>query len=120
MLIEVNTDRNIQGSEELNAFVERVLEQDLGRFEKAITRIEVHLADENADKTGERDKRCTLEARIAHHQPMAVTHHADSVHQAIEQASHKLLRALNSMEGRMREFVIPKGMIAKKEQDSSL
>ena len=48
-----------------------------------ITRIEVHLSDENSLKGGDHDKRCMLEARIAGMQPLAVTHLAESLVAAV-------------------------------------
>lgn len=101
MNIQVNTDHNIEGSAELNRYVSTSLGDVLERFKVAITRIEVHLSDENASKTGGMDKRCLLEARISHHQPIVVSHHDTSIHQAIETASGKLLRALDHMTGKL-------------------
>lgn len=103
MNIQVNTDHNIAGSAELNCYIEASLAGVLERFKIAITRIEVHLSDENASKTGGMDKRCLLEARISHHQPIVVSHHDTSIHQAIETASEKLLRAIESMTGRLTD-----------------
>jgi hypothetical protein len=48
----------------------------LARFK--VTRLEVHLADENSDKFGINDKRCLIEARPVNMQPVAVTNHADT------------------------------------------
>lgn len=101
MNIQVSTDHNISGSSELNNYVEMNLTDVLSRFKGQITRIEVHLSDENANKTGGMDKRCLLEARIAHHQPIVVSHHDNSIHQAIETAADKLLRSLEHMVGKL-------------------
>jgi ribosomal subunit interface protein len=110
MNIQVNTDHNIEGSAELNSYVQSSLSEAFARFKVAITRIEVHLSDENAGKTGGNDKRCLLEARISHHQPIVVSHHADTIHQAIEMASDKLLRALDSMAGKLTDRTSPKDL----------
>ena len=110
MNIQVNTDHNIEGSAELNSYVQSSLAEAFARFKVAITRIEVHLSDENAGKTGGNDKRCLLEARISHHQPIVVSHHADTIHQAIEMASDKLLRALDSMAGKLTDRTSPKDL----------
>lgn len=103
MQIQVNSDHNIDGGEDLAAYVTSNLTDQFDRFKNAITRIEVYLSDENAAKSGGKDKKCLLEARIANHQPLAVTHHADSLHQAIDGASDKLLRAISNMAGRMTD-----------------
>jgi len=47
MIIQVNTDHNIEGSAELNTYIETSLSEVFERFKVAITRIEVHLGDEN-------------------------------------------------------------------------
>jgi len=103
MQVQVNCDKNIEGGEELMSYVSSTLKDGFKRFENAITRIEVHLADENGAKTKGKDKKCLLEARIANHQPLVVSHLADNLHQALDGASDKLLRAMSNMAGRMTD-----------------
>jgi ribosomal subunit interface protein len=110
MNVQVNTGNNIEGSEELNAYIISSLTEHFDRFKNAITRIEVHLSDENGNKTSANDKRCLLEARIANHQPIVVSHHADTIHQAIEIASDKLLRSLDTMVGKLTHHDSPKDL----------
>lgn len=113
MNIQVNTDHNIKGSAELNAYVSNSLSDSFARFKNAITRIEVHLSDENGNKSATgKDKRCLLEARISNHQPIVVSHHADTIHQAIDRASEKLLRALDTMVGKLTDRNSPKDIAA--------
>ena len=50
MLIQVNTDHNIEGRETLATHVQGVVEDALSRFKDQITRVEVHLSDENSGK----------------------------------------------------------------------
>lgn len=52
MHVQTNTDRNIQASESLAAQVEAVVIGALGRFVDQVTRVEVHLSDENGAKSG--------------------------------------------------------------------
>lgn len=94
MKIQVNTDRNIHGDERLAEYVEGVLLDTLDRFADRITRVEAHLADINADKGGDDDKRCMLEVRVRGRRPTAVTHHAGTVRDAVTGAAEKLERAL--------------------------
>ncbi|HSJ48931.1 MAG TPA: hypothetical protein VLA26_08800 [Gammaproteobacteria bacterium] len=70
-------------------------------YEDKITRLEVHLRDDNAHKTGPADKTCTLEARLAGLQPIAVDHTADSVTAATTGALQKLRSALESTLGKL-------------------
>ncbi|MBN1319741.1 MAG: hypothetical protein JXA87_02765, partial [Thermoleophilia bacterium] len=62
MHIQINTDRNIEGDNALAQRVEAVVRETLAHFSKHITRVEVHLRDENSgSKSGTEDKRCLLE-----------------------------------------------------------
>lgn len=104
MQIKTNTDRNIEGSEELSAQVEAVVGGALERFSDQITRVEVHLSDENGGRGGSDDKRCMMEARVEGRQPTAVTHEAPTVEEAMEGAAAKLERSLESTLGRLRSY----------------
>jgi ribosome-associated translation inhibitor RaiA len=103
MQIHINTDGNIEGRDKLLRHVETEIDTALSRFSDQITRVEVHLGDENADKSGGADKRCMLEARPAGQQPVAVTHHAATLDQACNGAAHKLQHLLESKFGRQDE-----------------
>lgn len=100
MQIQVNTDDHIQGREALAERVSGEVARFVGRFSERITRIEVHLGDENAAKSGADDKRCLIEARLAGRQPIAVTHHAATLKAALNGAGKKLRDALDSVLGR--------------------
>lgn len=102
MIIQLNTDKNIVGDERLESYISSIIEDELSHFSDHITRIEVHLADENSQKKGGNDKRCMLEARIENRQPIAVTSHANSVEAAVNEALEKLKASLATIEGRLR------------------
>jgi ribosome-associated translation inhibitor RaiA len=95
MKIQINTDNHITGREALVEQAEATVASALGHLAEHITRVEVHLSDENGNKTGGRDKRCLMEARLEGHQPIAVTDEADSLDEAIAGAADKLKRALD-------------------------
>lgn len=102
MQVQVRTDNHIHGSAELTRQVETLVEDAFGRFGNRITRVEVHLTDEaSATKNRDDDKRCVMEARLAGQQPVAVTHHANTVEQALDGASEKLGKLLESKIGRL-------------------
>lgn len=102
MKIQVNTDSNIEGHERLIAQVNRLVENALGRISDQITRVEVHLSDEDGGKSGQNDKRCMLEARLEGYQPIAVTHQAATLEFAVDGAANKLVRFIQSTVGRRR------------------
>ena len=101
MQIQINTDHNLQGGEALATSVRATVEDALSRFAAHITRVEVHLADENARKGGRDDKRCMMEARLEGHASVAVTHHAATVGQAIDGAAERLVHLLERTLGRL-------------------
>lgn len=103
MQIQVNTDNHIHGREEIVALVESSVEGAVGRFRDRITRVEAHLSDTNSHKTKGDDIRCVLEARLAGHQPIAVTHQAATVELALSGAADKLERSVESTVGRLKE-----------------
>ncbi len=103
MQVQINTDRNIEGHEALAAQVSDVVESALSRISDHITRVEVHLSDENSHKSGQNDKRCVMEARLEDRQPIAVTHQAATLDQAVDGAADKLTRLIESTLGRLRD-----------------
>jgi ribosome-associated translation inhibitor RaiA len=102
MQVFTNTDRNIAGSEALSAQVEASVTDVLRRFSEHVTRVEVHLSDENSQKGGGDDKRCMMEARLEGRPPTAVSHRASTIHLAIDGAAAKLARAIENTIGRLR------------------
>lgn len=104
MQVQVNTDRNVDGNERLVELVESMVQSELARFAEQITRVEVHVRDENSDKKGGIDDlRCMMEARLSGLQPIAVTHTAPTVEEAVDGAAGKLKRSLESTMGRLND-----------------
>jgi ribosome-associated translation inhibitor RaiA len=104
MTIQFNTDNNVRVSEELRAPLISLISEELSRFSHQITRVEVHLSDENGDKQGLNDKRCMIEARLSGMKPIAVINHANTHEQAVEGAVDKLKTSLDTTLGRLRNY----------------
>ena len=102
MTIQINSDSNITGTEGLSSFVETTIAETLKRFDNHITRVEVHLNDENSNKSGMNDKRCMLEARLEGMQPVAVTAHGDTIQEALKSALSKLKSSLDTTLGKLQ------------------
>jgi ribosome-associated translation inhibitor RaiA len=102
MQVQVNHDNNVRIGEEVADRLTQVLESSLAQFADRITRVEMHLGDENAGKHGNSDKRCMLEARLANLAPIAVTHQAETLQMAFEGALEKLDRALGHAVGKLQ------------------
>jgi len=103
MHVQVYSDSNAGAHEEFAQRVTGTIESALSRFGDQITRVEVHLTDVNAGKGGTDDKRCTMEARLAGMHPIAVSHQAGTVLHAIDGATAKLERALDSAVGKLHQ-----------------
>lgn len=110
MHIEVNSP-HIPGNVELHERVASVVEAHLRRFADALTRIEIHLNDENSHKSGADDQRCQIEVRRKGHQPLSVTHKAESLELAVDGAAEKMHSALDSMMGRLDAKVVASGQL---------
>lgn len=104
MQIQVNTDHNIDGHDALAQWVTASIESALIHVSEHITRVEVHLSDENSgQKDGSQDKRCLMEARLEGRQPIAVDHQAGSLGEAVDGAADKLARRIDSTLGKQRD-----------------
>ncbi|MEO8765458.1 MAG: HPF/RaiA family ribosome-associated protein [Ginsengibacter sp.] len=100
MTIQLNTDNNLSVHEAFGDKLHDLLSGKLNRFSEYITRLEVHLSDENGNKEGLNDKRCMLEARLKGRQPIAVTEVANNYEQAVNGAIDKLKTTLDTIIGR--------------------
>ncbi len=100
MQVQVNADANIEVHEALVGQIEAEVNTTLSRYGDQITRVEIHLSDENAGKPGKADKRCLMEARPAGRQPVAVSHEGATLGEAISGASKKLRALLEGAFGR--------------------
>jgi regulator of PEP synthase PpsR (kinase-PPPase family) len=101
MQFQFNTDENIEGREAMAAYLEAVVTGALAQFSDQLTRIEVHISDENAAKPGQHDKRCMIEARPENQKPLAVTYEASSVDAACAGAAKKMHSLLETHFGKL-------------------
>ena len=101
MIIQLNGDKNLNIHEAFGEKLNALLNHHLGRFSEHITRLEVHLSDENGRKEGQHDKRCVLEAKFEGRQPIAVTADAHTHEQSVKAAIDKLKTSLDTITGRL-------------------
>jgi ribosome-associated translation inhibitor RaiA len=99
MQILVDTDHNIEGSEEFSRHIEAGVRSVLHRYADQITRVEVHLSDQNSAKSGNADKRCLMEASPAGHQSLTVSDDAATLQGAFDGAAKKMAHLLESTLG---------------------
>ena len=103
MQIQVNSDSSVAVHGNLTHLVESTVHHALKHFGDRITRVEVHLSDVNAHKSGPTDKRCLMEARPAGLDPVAVSDQAAAFDDAVKGAAQKLKRALDASFGREKK-----------------
>ena len=103
MQIQVNTDHNVKGGDLLIQHVEGLLNDSLDSFKDEVTRVEVHISDENSHKGGDDDLRCTMEARLRGLQPIAVTYNDENIDLAISGAADRITRSVRKTIEKRRE-----------------
>ena len=91
--IEMNF-AGVETSAPLELHIEEMVDYAVAHVEPHITRVEIYLHDDNADKQGATDKRCVMEVRPAGRKPFAVEERGDDVYGVIKGAAEKLRRAL--------------------------
>lgn len=102
MKIQFNTDKTINGEDRHHDYFTTIITDSLKRFESQITRVEVHLSDENGKKEGLNNMLCLLEARVEGRQPIAVSCQSDTVELAVKGALDKLKTSLTTIIGRLQ------------------
>jgi ribosome-associated translation inhibitor RaiA len=107
MQIQIHTDHHIEGHEALVTWATGEIKNALSHHSAHITRVEVHLSDENGHKSGTHDKRCVMEARLQGRQPLAVTEHAPTLYLCVTGAAEKLNRLIESTLGRAARIDVP-------------
>ncbi|PKM05117.1 MAG: ribosomal subunit interface protein [Gammaproteobacteria bacterium HGW-Gammaproteobacteria-6] len=100
MQVQVNS-KHIQGSTRLHEWVTAAVTDQLDHYDDYLTRIEIHISDDNAHKGGADDKRCQIEMRPKGHQALSVKHKAESLEQAVNGAASKARHALEHLMGRL-------------------
>ncbi len=100
MEIDIGSDHNINVHEPWAEELKSTVSHALRHQREHLTRVVLHLSDENADKAGDADKRCAMEGRLKGKQPVAVTHHASTFDHAVSGAAEKLARLLEHTLGR--------------------
>ncbi|MEL6528827.1 MAG: HPF/RaiA family ribosome-associated protein [Pseudomonadota bacterium] len=100
MQFQFNSDSSVMGTENVAERIENAVRAKLSRFEDRLTRLEVHVSDENARKGGADDKTCMIEARPRGGKPVGVTEHASDVDTAARKAANTLAQRLERIFGK--------------------
>ena len=100
MQVQFNSDSSVMGTENVAERIEANVRSKLARFEDRLTRVEIHVRDENGAKGGGDDKACTIEARPRSGKPIGVTEHAAKVDDAARKAANTLAQRLERTFGK--------------------
>ena len=100
MKVLVNTDKHIEGSERLQNYIDEKMGHALKHFADRLTRIEIHLSDQNGDKPGADDIQCRVEVRPKGLQPVTVTARNANLDLSIADAIEKMKAALTTAYGK--------------------
>ena len=103
MLVQIHTDKNIEGGSRFAEYFTTEIKNELARFDEIVTRVEVHITDENGNKSTTNDKKCVIEVRVEKKQPIAVTANADSPEKAFFEALEKIQRVLDTTVEKIKE-----------------
>lgn len=104
MIIQFNTDRIVNGDKKTQDYFSAQINKELSHFKSNITRIEVHVSDQNSIKDGKNDILCLLEARLEGSQPIAVSCQEDTIELALSGAIENLQAALSTIMGRLKNY----------------
>lgn len=100
MKVLLNTGRHVEAGPELRQQVQDAVDAGLERFSDRLTRVEVHISDQNADRSGSSDLRCAMQARPSGRLPVGVSHDAATAVEACSGAVEKLVNLLSTAFGR--------------------
>lgn len=100
MQVQFNSDSSVMGTENVAERIEAKVREKLARFEDRLTRLEIHVRDENGAKHGAADKACTIEARPRGGRAIGVTERAARIDDAARLAAATLAQRLERHFGR--------------------
>lgn len=103
MIVQLNTDKNIEGTKRLESFVSEKVSSGLKHFVENITRVEVHLSDQNAEKGGKDDIQCKIETRLEGLQPILVVSKNESIEKSLGEAIDKMKAKLSTVKGKIKD-----------------
>lgn len=98
MDIHTSTDNTIHGDMRVTEIAELAVQNDLGHMSDWLSRVDVHLKDQNGAKKGPANIRCTMEARPRGLSPLAAHADAPDIQAALKGAAVKLRGRLTALQ----------------------
>lgn len=103
MTIQINGGDDFENSERATVYFTEMVTKELDRFAELLTRVEVHFSDINGAKGGPDDKKCVIEARMKHRDPVAATAQDDKPEKAFRASLSKVKASMTTIVGKMQE-----------------
>lgn len=100
MQFQFNSDHTVMGTENVAERIEAMMRTKFARFEDRLTRVEVHVSDENGHKHGFDDKCCVIEARPRGGRPISVTEHGSKIDATARKAAQTMVQRLERVLGK--------------------
>jgi ribosome-associated translation inhibitor RaiA len=104
MIVQINTGKTLNADYQKQEYYTTQVKKSLKRHESKITRIEVHIKDENGNNDGIGDLSCTMEVRLKDRQPIAVTCEADTMALALDGAIEKIKNSIETILGKSQNY----------------
>lgn len=101
MIVQINTDKTLAADDKMQDYFTVRVKKAMQRYQSHITRVEIHLKDENGEKKGHNDITCLLEVRLKGRQPIAIDCRADTMELALNGAINKIHNAVETIMGRL-------------------
>ncbi|MFN6934615.1 MAG: HPF/RaiA family ribosome-associated protein [Tsuneonella sp.] len=95
MLVQINTDSRVDGSDAASGALEEQVRERLIRFSERLTRVEVHLRDRGGDRNGPEGVEVSIEIRPSGGQPIVVSDRAPDSGSAMAGALRKAIDSLD-------------------------
>ncbi len=95
---ELHIETSYKGLDRTDAIDQRVRDactKQLKRFASRVTRVEAHISDENANKSGPDDKKVLIEVRPSSMDPVVVDAQGSDLYATIDAAAAKMQRLLD-------------------------
>ncbi|MDO5616551.1 MAG: HPF/RaiA family ribosome-associated protein [Cruoricaptor ignavus] len=104
MDIIINTDNQVNFTQDKKDFYREDLQKSLKRFDEYITRYEVFFSDESSNKDTQDDQKCVIEARVKGKNPERVSHNASEEKAAFDGAVSKIRSVLDRVIDQQRGY----------------
>ena len=103
MHVQVHAEDAIQGGDTLLRWAQDTVQERLARLKEYLPRVDVYFSAVDQLKTGGPGRRCVIETHANGRPPLVVTVEAEKVDEAFAAALDRLLRAVDTDLGKLKD-----------------